>query len=234
MAPEVLRGTWWPSHRVRYLAGVGGLEACSPWTLISASKPWKKPPPASRKAARSTEPPGASSPARACGGRTRGRSRYNMIRGALEDGPMAYADADFHFYNTQRPHQALGYRTPGGVQLTRCNQMTSSKERRWPASRALVYLGKTAGPSLITLPQCCPTDGVHLNLREMLPSPKEQSAPGLRKRALGRFSECTLRTMVTHFPWEEEALAYWCCTRERQLTVPGRFRERLDRKIRCL
>ena len=77
-----------------------------------------------------------------------------------KDGLEAY----FHFYNTQRPHQALGYRTPAEVFSGDSVQSDEqSKERRWPASRALVYLGKTAGPSLITLPQCCPTDGVHLS-----------------------------------------------------------------------
>ena len=79
-----------------------------------------------------------------------------------KDGLEAY----FHFYNTQRPHQALGYRTPAEVFSGDSVQSDEqSKERRWPASRALVYLGKTAGPSLITLPQCCPTDGVHLTGR---------------------------------------------------------------------
>ena len=78
-----------------------------------------------------------------------------------KDGLEAY----FHFYNTQRPHQALGYRTPAEVFSGDSVQSDEqSKERRWPASRALVYLGKTAGPSLITLPQCCPTDGVHLSM----------------------------------------------------------------------
>jgi hypothetical protein len=28
--------------------------------------------------------------------------------------------------------------------------------------------------------------------------------------------------------WEEQALAYWCCTRERQLTAAKAFRKRLD------
>lgn len=42
------------------------------------------------------------------------------------------------------------------------------------------------------------------------------------------FFRVYLRHVVTHFPWEEEALAYWCCTRERQLTAARAFRERLD------
>ncbi|MEX2598464.1 MAG: hypothetical protein WD533_02295 [Dehalococcoidia bacterium] len=33
---------------------------------------------------------------------------------------------------------------------------------------------------------------------------------------------------ASHIPWEEEALAYWACTTERQLTAARAFRERLD------
>ena len=32
----------------------------------------------------------------------------------------------------------------------------------------------------------------------------------------------------SHIPWEEEGLAYWACTTERQLTAARAFRERLD------
>ena len=66
-----------------------------------------------------------------------------------KDGLEAY----FHFYNTQRPHQALGYRTPAEVfsgDSVRSDEQ--SKERRWSPSRALVNLGKTAGPSLNIAP----------------------------------------------------------------------------------
>ncbi len=31
-----------------------------------------------------------------------------------------------------------------------------------------------------------------------------------------------------HIPWERDALAYWCCTTERQITAARAFRERLD------
>jgi len=66
-----------------------------------------------------------------------------------KDGLEAY----FHFYNNQRPHQALGYRAPAEV----CNGDSEksdehSKERRWLPRRALVDLGKTAGPSLNIAP----------------------------------------------------------------------------------
>jgi len=33
--------------------------------------------------------------------------------------------------------------------------------------------------------------------------------------------------IATHIPWERDALAYWCCTRERQLTAGKAFRYRL-------
>ncbi|NIO11258.1 MAG: hypothetical protein GTO40_25890, partial [Deltaproteobacteria bacterium] len=34
--------------------------------------------------------------------------------------------------------------------------------------------------------------------------------------------------IATHLPWEEKALAHWCCTKERQLTAARAFRKRLD------
>ena len=34
--------------------------------------------------------------------------------------------------------------------------------------------------------------------------------------------------VASHIPWEEKALAHWCCTRERQLTAARAFRKRLD------
>jgi len=65
------------------------------------------------------------------------------------DGLEAY----FHFYNNQRPHQALGYRTPAEVfNGESAPSDEQSKERRWPTSRALADLGKTAGLSLNIAP----------------------------------------------------------------------------------
>ena len=62
-------------------------------------------------------------------------------------------DAYFHFYNTQRPHQALGYRTPAEVFSGDSVQSPEHPTgRRWSPSRALVNLGKTAGPSLNIAP----------------------------------------------------------------------------------
>ena len=55
----------------------------------------------------------------------------------------------FHFYNNQRPHQALGYRIPAEVfNGESIESDEQSTERRWSPSRALADPGKTAGLSL--------------------------------------------------------------------------------------
>ena len=62
-------------------------------------------------------------------------------------------DAHFRFYNTQRPHQALGYRTP--AEVSNEDSATSpeqSTERGWSPGRALVYYEGAAGPSLNIAP----------------------------------------------------------------------------------
>jgi len=58
-------------------------------------------------------------------------------------------DAYFRFYNTQRPHQALSYRTPAEVFYG--NEMQSTEratERRWSLSRSLESYTGALGPSL--------------------------------------------------------------------------------------
>ncbi len=70
---------------------------------------------------------------------------------AYSNGREARADLDayFRFYNTQRPHQALGYRTPAEVFNRDSVQSTEHlTEKRWSPSGALVNLGNTAGLSL--------------------------------------------------------------------------------------
>ena len=42
------------------------------------------------------------------------------------------------------------------------------------------------------------------------------------------FFRVYLADIETHIPWEEKALSYWCCTKERQLTAARAFRNRLD------
>ena len=74
---------------------------------------------------------------------------------AYTDGRQAKTELEayFRFYNTQRPHQALGYRTPAEVFSGDSAQSTEHPtERRWSPSGALVNPGKTAGPSLNIAP----------------------------------------------------------------------------------
>ncbi len=62
-------------------------------------------------------------------------------------------DAYFRFYNAQRPHQALGYRTP--AEVFSCDSDTSPEqatERGWSPGRALVYYAGATGPSLNIAP----------------------------------------------------------------------------------
>ena len=62
-------------------------------------------------------------------------------------------DAYFHFYNNQRPHQALGYRTPAEVFSGDSVETTGHmKERRWSPTEASEDLGKTVGLSLSFAP----------------------------------------------------------------------------------
>ena len=42
------------------------------------------------------------------------------------------------------------------------------------------------------------------------------------------FFRVLLEDVDSHITWEEEGLAYWACTTERQLTAARAFRERLD------
>ena len=61
-------------------------------------------------------------------------------------------EAYFYFYNNQRPHQALGYRTPAEVFNGDSVSNKRSEGRRRSPSRALVNLVKTAGLSLNNAP----------------------------------------------------------------------------------
>ena len=59
----------------------------------------------------------------------------------------------FCFYNTERPHQALGYRTAAEV-FTEDSASSEDQpiDRTWSLSRALVTLGNPAGLSLNFVP----------------------------------------------------------------------------------
>ncbi len=65
----------------------------------------------------------------------------------------ASLDAYFHFYDAQRPHQALGYRTPAEVfHLDSVESPRQLLGREWQPRRALVSCGGTAGLSLNIAP----------------------------------------------------------------------------------
>ena len=57
-------------------------------------------------------------------------------------------DAYFSFYNTQRPHQALGYRTPAEV-FTGHTEAPQERQRTCLEKAYVVDSRATAGPSLI-------------------------------------------------------------------------------------
>ena len=62
-------------------------------------------------------------------------------------------DAYFHFYNNQRPHQALEYRTPAEVFNGDSGSSTKPpRGTRKSPTRALAITGKTAGLSLSFAP----------------------------------------------------------------------------------
>ena len=74
---------------------------------------------------------------------------------AYTDGRQAKTglEAYLHFYNNQRPHQALGYRTPAEVfNGEPVESDERSTERRWSPSRTLADPGTTAGVSLNIAP----------------------------------------------------------------------------------
>ncbi len=48
------------------------------------------------------------------------------------------------------------------------------------------------------------------------------------------FFRVYLDDVASHIPWEEQALSYWACTTERQLTAARAFRERLDIEYQLL
>ncbi len=68
---------------------------------------------------------------------------YETVREA-----KAEIGAYLGFYNTQRPHQALGYRTPAEVYDTEGDNMAAETEARRTSLETLVGYAATAGPSL--------------------------------------------------------------------------------------
>ena len=89
-------------------------------------------------------------------GEVRGSTRKyeEVYLKAYSNGREAKAGFDgyFHFYNKQRPHQALGYRTLAEV-FNGVSVSNKWSEEGWCLpSRALVRLGTTAGLSLNNAP----------------------------------------------------------------------------------
>ena len=71
-------------------------------------------------------------------------------------------DAYFRFYNNQRPHQALGYRTPAEVYQHRPEAPDEKNPgRRWLEDPVVILDPGAAELSLNSAP-FCPTNGVHL------------------------------------------------------------------------
>ena len=56
---------------------------------------------------------------------------------------------------------------------------------------------------------------------------------GLPEASL-EFFRVYLEDVESHLPWEEETLAYWACTKERQLTAARALRNRLDIEYQLL
>ena len=48
------------------------------------------------------------------------------------------------------------------------------------------------------------------------------------------FFHAFLQDIEEDLPWEEKALSYWCCTKERQLTAARAFRNRMDIEYQLL
>ncbi len=81
---------------------------------------------------------------------------------AYSNGREAKAGLDvyFSFYNNQRPHQALGYRTPAEVHSTASDEPSKEVDGHRTVHRQTLEIRRD---SHLVLPQTCPTNGVHLS-----------------------------------------------------------------------
>ena len=81
---------------------------------------------------------------------------------AYSNGREAKAGLDvyFSFYNNQRPHQALGYRTPAEVHSTASDEPSKEVDGHGTVHRQTLEIRRD---SHLVLPQTCPTNGVHLS-----------------------------------------------------------------------
>ena len=69
-------------------------------------------------------------------------------------------DVYFSFYNNQRPHQALGYRTPVEVHSAASDEPSKEVDGHGTVHRQTLEIRRD---SHLVLPQTCPTNGVHLS-----------------------------------------------------------------------
>ena len=81
---------------------------------------------------------------------------------AYSNGREAKAGLDvyFSFYNNQRPHQALGYRTPAEVHSAASDEPSKEGAGHRTVHRQTLEIRRD---SHLVLPQTCPTNGVHLS-----------------------------------------------------------------------
>ena len=81
---------------------------------------------------------------------------------AYSNGREAKAGLDvyFSFYNNQRPHQTLGYRTPAEVHFEASDEPSKEGDGHRTVHRQTLEIRRD---SHLVLPQTCPTNGVHLS-----------------------------------------------------------------------
>ncbi len=73
---------------------------------------------------------------------------------------VKYEDVYFSFYNNQRPHHAVCYRTPAEVHFEASNEPSKEGDGHRTVHRQTLEIRRD---SHLVLPQTCPTNGVHLS-----------------------------------------------------------------------
>jgi hypothetical protein len=73
---------------------------------------------------------------------------------------VKYEDVYFSYYNNQRPHHAVCYRTPAEVHFEASNEPSKEGDGHRTVHRQTLEIRRD---SHLVLPQTCPTNGVHLS-----------------------------------------------------------------------
>ena len=73
---------------------------------------------------------------------------------------VKYEDVYFSYYNNQRPHHALCYRTPAEVHSEASDEPSKEVDGHRTVHRQTLEIRRD---SHLVLPQACPTNGVHLS-----------------------------------------------------------------------